>query len=245
MSYTLQRILSELLLPPFGPCIVMFIACLIAVRRPRLGIALSATCLLLQLGLGLASLNLVLRKVPTPPARIEPPYPAADAIVVLGGGRYFNTPEYAGDTAGPSTLERVRYAAKLHRETGLPILVSGGRPGDSGTRAEAEIMRDILRDEFNVPVRWVEDRSEQTPENARFSAELLKRDGVQRILLVTHGDHMPRAKAAFQESGLVVVPMITGFPQPENVNIWGLTPSFYGLSINRAALYEWLARFKP
>lgn len=244
--FTLQRIVSELILPPFGPTIGLFLACLIAARRPRLGIALGAGCLLIQLGLGLASANRLLVAEPPPiPQTVRPPYPQADAIVVLGGGRYLTAPEWDGETAGPSTLERVRYAAKLHRETGLPILVSGGKPGNTGTRSEAEIMRDILAQELGVPVAWIEAASEQTSENARFSADILKREGVNRIMLVTHGQHMTRAQTAFEAQDLEVVPMITGFLQPENINIYGLTPSFYGMSVNRYALYELLARLKP
>lgn len=246
MMFVLQRVLSELVLPPFGPTIGLFIACLITVRRPKLGIALALACLLLQLGLGLASVNRLLIPEPPPiPASVAPPYPAAEAIVVLGGGRHLTAPEWGGETAGPSTLERVRYAAKLHRETGLPILVSGGKPGDAGTRSEAAIMRDVLQDEFGVPVRWIEERSVQTSENARLSAEILRSDAIGRILLVTHGQHMPRAQAAFEAEGLDVVPMTTGFLQRENINVYGLTPSYYGMSVNRYALYEILARLKP
>lgn len=244
--FTLQRIASELILPPFGPTIGLFVACLIAARRPRLGVALGAACLLVQLGLGLASANrLLVAEPPAIPASVHPPYPQADAIVVLGGGRHLAAPEWGGETAGPSTLERIRYAAKLHRETGLPILVSGGKPGNTGMQSEAAIMRDILVQEFGVPVQWIEDASEQTSENARFSAEILNQSGAKRILLVTHGQHMDRAQAAFEAQGLEVVPMITGFLQPENVNIYGLTPSYYGLSVNRYALYELFARLKP
>ncbi len=48
--------------------------------------------------------------------------------MVLGGGRYRDAPEYGNDTVGEYTLVRLRYAAKLHRETGFPLLVTGGRP---------------------------------------------------------------------------------------------------------------------
>src|ERR1035437_7545753 len=86
---------------------------------------------------------------------------------------YINAREYAGDTTGPSTLERVRYAAKLFRETGKPILVTGGIPGGIGARSEGEIMRDILQDEFHVPVRWVENQAQESKQNALLSAPLL------------------------------------------------------------------------
>ena len=40
-----------------------------------------------------------------------------EAIVVLGGGRRAHAPEYEGETVSPATLERMRYGARLHRET--------------------------------------------------------------------------------------------------------------------------------
>ena len=51
---------------------------------------------------------------------------SAQAIVVLGAGRYPDAPEYGGDTVSSSALQRLRYAARLHGETKLPILVTGG-----------------------------------------------------------------------------------------------------------------------
>lgn len=246
MAYTLQRILSELFLPPFGFTLLMFLGTLICLRHRRTGLAIASLALVLQLGTGIAALNpLLTGPLPPVPDRVAPPYPPADAIVVLGGGRYLDAPEYAGDTAGPSTLERARYAAKLHRETGLPILVSGGKPGNLGTRSEADILRGLLEDEFGVPVRWIEDRSQQTDENARFSAPLLEADGLRRILLVTHGHHMARAQLAFEQAGITVIPMTTGFVRPEAMTIFSWTPSAHGLWINRVWLYEVLAALKP
>jgi uncharacterized SAM-binding protein YcdF (DUF218 family) len=246
MAYTLQRILSELLLPPFGFTLLLFLGTLLCLRHRRTGLAIATTALLLQLATGIAALNPLLSGPPPPvPARVAPPYPPAEAIVVLGGGRYLDAPEYGGDTAGPSTLERARYAAKLHRETGLPILVSGGKPGNLGTRSEAEILRHLLEDEFGVPVRWVEDRSQETAENARYSAALLRRDGIATVMLVTHGHHMPRAHDAFAETGLAVVPMTTGFLRPEALTVFSWTPSAHGLWVNRVWLYETLAALKP
>ena len=69
------------------------------------------------------------------------------AIVVLGGGRDLDAPEYGGDTIRPRTLARLRYAARLSRETGLPVIPSGGNPGAVGV-AEAVIARDLLENEF-------------------------------------------------------------------------------------------------
>ncbi|HAK93275.1 MAG TPA: YdcF family protein, partial [Massilia timonae] len=98
---------------------------------------------------------------------------------------------------------RLRYAAHLHRRTGLPILVSGGAPGP-GAMSLADAMAAALREDFGVPVRWVEGRSRNTAENAMFSAALLRPEKVGRVLLVTDAMHMERARTVFQRGGLQV-----------------------------------------
>jgi len=94
----------------------------------------------------------------------------AQVIVVLGGGRYIQAPEYGEDTVSVATLERIRYAAWLARRTGLQVIPSGGRGHEEG-RMEAEIARDLLEQEFGVKVRAVENRSRTTWENAQPVAD--------------------------------------------------------------------------
>ncbi len=149
----------------------------------------------------------------------------AQAVVVLGGGRRNYAPEYhylllSGDgkkapgvdvsTVNRWTLERLRYAAWLAKRTELPVLVSGGL-AEINLAPEARLMHSTLVREFSQPVRWVEPNSRTTWENARFSAKLLKRDGIVRILLVTHAADMPRAKWSFEQFGLEVIPAPTAF----------------------------------
>jgi uncharacterized SAM-binding protein YcdF (DUF218 family) len=245
MSHILQRLLSELILPPLGTFLLLLFGLLLSLRYRRSGLAVAALATVLQFAFSLAGLgNLLHGPWPEVPAVVGPPYPPAEAIIVLGGGRYLDAPEYGGDTAGPSTLERVRYAARLHRETAQPVLVSGGRPGGIGSRSEAAIMRDLLEQEFRVPVRWVEDSSEETAQNAAYSARILLAAGVSRAYLVTHGAHMERAAAAFDGTGIEVVPMITGFVRPDPDSVFAWMPSFYGIAVNREWLYERLARLR-
>ncbi len=115
----------------------------------------------------------------------------ADAIVVIGGG-----PDYSP--------QRVRYAALLHKRSGLPILVSGGGPnGDPGSETGA--MVEALTQEFNVPVKWLDASSRTTYENARNSFAILSREKIRTIDLVTHAWHMPRAALVFRSVGFEVV----------------------------------------
>jgi len=55
------------------------------------------------------------------------------AIIILGGGRYDNAPEYSPSTVSSETLVRLRFGARLHKATQLPILVSGGGGSDEIT----------------------------------------------------------------------------------------------------------------
>lgn len=134
----------------------------------------------------------------------------ARAIVVLGGGRREAAPEYGGDTVSSSTLERLRYAAHLSRTTGLGVIPSGGShyPGQT---PEAALMRASLERDFQVKVAASEEKSRNTRENAEMTASLLRSMGIQKVLLVTHAAHMPRAFAAFERSGITAVAAPTAF----------------------------------
>src|ERR1700694_2339163 len=97
--------------------------------------------------------------------------------------------------------------------TGLPILVSGGSVLRGET--EAKLMREALEREFGIPVRWVEQRSRTTHENALRSAEILRPAGVQQVVLVAHSFDMPRARAEFATAGIVTFPAPTGIPSSD------------------------------
>lgn len=152
----------------------------------------------------------------------------AQAIVVLGGGKYYTAPEYGGDTVGDMTLIRLRYAAALSRQTGKPILVAGGSPEGSPT-AEADAMKAVLESEWRVPVQWAERASRTTLENARLSHTMLAAAGVNRIYLVTHAWHMPRARYAFERVGFEVVPAPTRFPTGYKLTLLDFMPQAYAL----------------
>lgn len=124
------------------------------------------------------------------------------AIVVLGGGAEPLAPEYGISNLAPVALERLRYGLWLSRETGAPVAFSGGVGWAQSTDAkpEAEIAARIASREFGQPLKWQEDRSRDTRENAGHTVQLLKRDGITRIVLVTHGWHMPRAQKMFEQA---------------------------------------------
>ncbi|MCO7513301.1 YdcF family protein [Pseudomonas guariconensis] len=170
-------------------------------------------------GLWLMSLPLVVeqlaRQLETEPPLAQADWATladrADAIVVLGAGRERGDPAWGGeDQPSALALERMRYAAALTKASGLSVLISGGL--HYGTPpSEAQLMTDRLREDFAVQVRWKEEASRTTWENAQLSAELLLPKGVRRVVVVTHAWHMQRARWCFEQAGFEVVPAPMGF----------------------------------
>ena len=163
----------------------------------------------------------------------------AGAIVVLGGGRRANAPEYGEDDVSIHTLERLRYAARLQRATRLPILVSGGAPFGE-TTPEAMLMRATLKRDFNSKPRWIETKSNNTFENAQLSFAILSVSRKTRIYLVTHAWHMPRALWSFKRAGFDVTPAPMGFTtiNREDRGPLGYLPTAHGLGYSSLALNE-------
>lgn len=172
-------------------------------------------------------------------SRNDPP----QAIVVLGAGRYATAPEYDDqDTVSALGLERLRYAAALQRRTGMPILVSGGSASGEPS-AEADHMKAVLQDEFKVDVKWVEGKSRNTAENAKFSSPLLAASRIHHVYLVTHAWHMRRAAWHFEGAGIRVTPAPTGFHKIQRAGnaLAGLLPSAQGMLATSIAIRERLA----
>jgi uncharacterized SAM-binding protein YcdF (DUF218 family) len=234
--------LKIMLLPP-GCLLALAVAGLLTIRRwPWVGRSLLATSLVLLYLLSTPVCSGLLRhSLENYPALTAADLVAdAEAIVVLSADDYAPAPEYRrNDTVGLITLERIRYSAWLHRATGgLPLLTTGGKLHPRGTPL-GESMATALREEFGVPVRWIEDASRNTHENAKFTAEILRAEGVTKIYLVTSASHIRRSVAAFEASGLEVVPAPTNLPSPIGPTLGDFMPRAKALYWSSQALYEW------
>jgi uncharacterized SAM-binding protein YcdF (DUF218 family) len=236
--FLLGKLAGALLLPPLNLLIVGAAGLWRLTRRPVFGRRMIGASLL---GVWLLSTPLVAYRLL---ATVEAPCLAkpaglADAIVILGGGINRESAEYGGGaTVNVWTLERLRYGAKLHRETGKPILVTGGAP--EGRQAEAPLMRDILTQEFRVPVTWVENRARTTRENARNSAQILKASGIREIYLVSQAWHVSRAIPEFEREGLSVIPAGTGCEPIHSFELSDLVPSPQALVLSCHTFHEWI-----
>ncbi len=167
------------------------------------------------------------------------------AIVVLGGGRRTLAPEYGVATLNARSIERLRYGVWLSRETGLPLAFSGGvghgaRPGPS----EAEVASRVAERDFNRPLRWLETESRDTRENAQRTVALLRPQGIEHIVLVTHADHMRRALRNFERaasgSKIRITPAPMAVPARSPLIFTDWLPSTEGFDSTVVALHEWL-----
>lgn len=246
MLNLLNAIPRELILPPANLFLLILIGLLVWRRWPRTGRIVAGTGLALLAVLSTtAGASLFVRPLERMTAPLMAPERAgAQAIVVLAAGRLQDAPEYGGrDIPDYLALARLRYAAHLQRATALPVLVSGGigaRAVDAGDYPMAEAMAAALREDFGVPVKWIEARSRDTAENAAYSAAMLRKDGVKRVLLVTDAMHMPRARMAFEHEGLEVVSAPTMFFSRQARSSSALVPSAEGMRRSWYALYELL-----
>ncbi len=239
MSWFATNFIAAFLLPPLSLLLLLALGLFLLHRRRRFGMTLLLAAFALLWGTStpyFAEGALHLLEMRT--AVLDSRHQNADAIVILGGGTYFHAPEYAGqDTISEATLLRLRYGAKLQRETGRPILVTGGKPlGNS--LSEAQQMRAALEQDFHVPVRWTEDASDNTFENARYSFQTLQKAGIRKIYLVTHAWHMPRAADVFRRAGFEVVEAPTAFTTRYRVDLMAFMPHAGGLRDSRTFVHE-------
>lgn len=235
----MKGIILTLALPPTG--FVGLIAIGLLLRGGwRFGRRLTWTALiaLILLGMPIVSISMLLAletDMPMIPPADHPP----QAIVVLGGDVIRAHQEQLGTRPGLLTLDRLRTAAALHRRTGLPILVTGGTT-QPNTAPVALVMAQSLKDDFQTPARWVEPKSADTWENARFSADILRPEGIDSVYIVTHAWHMRRALLAFQGTGLTVTAAPTPLDGPLRLNLTDFVPRAAGWQTGYYAVHEWI-----
>jgi uncharacterized SAM-binding protein YcdF (DUF218 family) len=167
------------------------------------------------------------------------------AIVVLGAGMEPYAPEYAVSNLKPLSLERLRYGLWLSRETGAPVAYSGGVGHASSGEAtpEAEVAGRAAIADFGRPLRWLETESRDTRENAVRTVAILKPAGIEHVILVTHGWHMPRAMRAFAEAapkGMRIEAAPMGLARRSESAALAWIPSAEGFTVMRHVLHELL-----
>ena len=241
------------LIPPNLFILGAMIGVVFAWWRKRFGLALATTaigCLYLAstsafAGLLIRSVEALAAVVPSLPSDTPPA-----AIVVLAADARYGSRWGEPDTVGPLTLERLVEAAREQRRLGLPVLVSGGAP-DGRANSLAALMSKVLQEDFGVSVRWREDRSRNTFENAAYSAAILHQAGIRAALVVAHPWDMARALWSFRRVGYPVVPMPVPQGRSPSLSASAFLPQVLALLDSYYALHELLGlawyyvRYRP
>ena len=249
----LKPILTTLVLPASSGLMALFALLIWAWRQSsrggRLPVVLAA---FVTLGMWLLSCQAVAIWLSVHLLPQVNPITAADlkhqhvqAIVVLGGGVENEAAEYNGPTLSPDAMSRLLYSLHLSRLTQLPMAYTGGI-GWAGPReqtSEAEVAALALVRMGAPALRWQENQSRDTRENAQLIAAMLKNDGVSRIALVTHAWHMPRSVRQFEMTGLVVTPAPMGYIRSGSSSLLQWLPSGKGLRDSGWVIREWLGLF--
>lgn len=243
MEILVIRAIEALLLPPGGLLLLAALG-LVLLRHRRSALALFFTALISLTVFSLpVTAKALMRQLEFYPALAAQDFrnTPAQAIVVLAGGRYSGAPEYGGDSVAAYSLERLRYGAWLHRQTGVPLLLTGGDPFNEGS-SEASLMRKVLLEDYHIEA-WTEDASTTTAGNAFLSKHLLEAKNINTVYLVTHAWHMRRAARIFEQAGLRVIPAPTHFLSLENTRVPALLnwlPQAHALERSSLALHELL-----
>ena len=235
----LKTVLETIALPPVCFLYLTLLGPMIARRRRGTGLALMCIGLF---GLTVLSLPVVADALLVSLERDLPMTAPADAmpqaIVILGGDvSRTSQPPFARN--GRLTLDRLRTGAILGRETGLPILVTGGIV-QQNRPAVATLMAGSLSEDFRVPVTWVEDASVDTWENASLSAGILRTEGIRSVYLVTQAWHMRRAVMAFRHAGMIVTAVPTALDPPFDPIASDFFPHAFAWELSYYALHEWI-----
>jgi uncharacterized SAM-binding protein YcdF (DUF218 family) len=242
LTFVAKKAASLLLIPPAFPFLITAAGLLLLWRKPRVGKAIAWLGLLVWLFLSTPfGTGLITRPLENYPPITAKQLTEVQAIVILAGGqRNFNEEFGGGPTVNRLTLERVRYGARLARQTKLPVLLSGGAP--TGLHPESTLMAETFKTDFGLEAKWTETRSLDTEDNARYSAEILKKAGVTRIALVTHAAHMRRAVAEFESQGMTVAAAPLSFmgDGPRGEEFFDYWPNMSSAYTGWYATHEWL-----
>ncbi len=125
-------------------------------------------------------------------ATLPPPQPA-DYAIVLGAASY-------GPLPSPVFARRIEQGVALYRQGLVKKLIFTGGPGHP---TQAQVAKEYAS-QYQIPEEdlWLEERSQNTWENLKFSVGLTPEGREARYLLVSDGWHLKRAQEMAKDLGI-------------------------------------------
>lgn len=165
---------------------------------------------------------------------------STDVYVLLGGGLVEGTPD--GDIPTDPAYSRIVKAATLYNMRAKPIIITGGRVYNDGSRSESSVYKKILIG-LGIPSEDIitEERSRTTYENVKYTKELLDEMGYDSITLVTSATHIYRAAYTFESVGIEVVQAPAGYlTNNSSYDIMDFIPDSNNLNFFFRAFWEYM-----
>jgi uncharacterized SAM-binding protein YcdF (DUF218 family) len=243
----LKPYLTALVMPPAPLLLMIFVGALLIYKKPKFArrIIFLSVGLLWLISTNSFSLWLHNKVIPNYPfiTAKELNESKVQAIVVLGGG-VFVGPNVNDQQMSKTSLERLRLGIQLARQSGIPLVFSGGAGWGASDNSlpEADVAEKVLSDAFGFKLQYKESSSRDTQENAKNSWNLLSKNEITRIVLVTHSTHMPRASNEFKNVGFEVIEATVGEPVNGSTNLLSWLPSASSLELSHLILRELLAK---
>jgi uncharacterized SAM-binding protein YcdF (DUF218 family) len=225
-SGSMREIFSySFVMPPTIFIVICLAGALIALAWPRVGavIVLVSIIFLYLFSMPAVSMLLMRQLVSLVPAKVD--FTDAQAIVIPCVDVRWGSGTKIPDSVGVQTLERLASAARLYRRLRLPILVSGGRSLHHAGASLASLMQRELEQNFFVPVRFLEEKSHNTFENALYASQILKEHGISNAIVVAQARDMPRLLWSFDRVGIHAMPFVLNEPQFSALEIHDFLPS--------------------
>ncbi|MBD2538237.1 YdcF family protein [Coleofasciculus sp. FACHB-SPT36] len=213
MFLFLSKLLPLFIYPLGIACVLMIVALVLLWKRPRwAAVPIVLALIALLVGSNGWVENSLLRSLEwqnLPPSEL----PTAEAIVILGGATKSALPPRPSVDLSEEG-DRVFYGAQLYREGKAPVVIaSGGRIDWRGSGAPESADMAVILETLGVPKSAIlqDPSSLNTYENAVNVRQILEKQGIRRVLLVTSAMHMPRSLLIFKRQGIQAIPAPTDF----------------------------------
>jgi len=236
---TLTAFIMQFLAPPLGFIWLSVLGLLFSFRRFGRGCMILGLMLLFLFSIPGLGMLVTMPLLETNTEWSVDDLKDAEAIVVPTGG-YF--PDEIRFVSGEHSIRRGDYGLWLHQQTGLPLVLTGGRTYHPEAPAESEVLREFLN--LNPESVWAEKKSMNSFEHAvNLEKGFSERGWAKRIVLVSSAMHMVRLSAGFRARGFEVIQVsihdhIAEFKQ--EAGFWEhVFPSWQGLAITRRAFYSY------
>jgi uncharacterized SAM-binding protein YcdF (DUF218 family) len=242
MLFALQKIIWFLVLPPASLILLMLFGMVMSGKRRRLRrlFIFSGVFLLYLLSLGPVA-DTLLKPLESAAHPLKGPPGPADAVVVPGGGSVDRSWIGAPPVPNSETYTRLVTGVELAKKKNIPLVLAGGNGEPFATTLnDADVMAKAAYAMGMPPDRVIiENRSKNTPENAREVRKLLKGN---RIILATSAYYMKRAVAMFTRQGFSVIPAPAyHLAQTRKRGFALLIPRAQNLAASSTALAEWMS----